>query len=219
MEPTYTPDAMALLDALPTYDKERFAAEKADYQRLIAEPTKAIVDALGPRLAESISPGLTWEAKTNGSIAPVNNDLRFNPDASPYRDTILLRFWEGDDKRHAPTLFVRITPTDLGFASGCAPASVDRWRAVVDSDEGAAIARAIETLVTATGAEVVGEGYKRVPKPHPVDHPRADLLRHKWLQVRWPTDDPPTIADLADRCADELQRAGDLHRRLVAAFG
>ncbi len=219
MEPTYTADAIALLEALPTYDKERFAAAKADHQRLLAEPTKALVEALGPLLAERISPGITWAAKVNGSIAPVNNDLRFNPDASPYRDTILLRFWEGDQKRHAPTLFVRIAPTDLGFASGCAPASADRWREVIDAADGAAIAHAIETLVAATGAEVVGEGYKRVPKPYPVDHPRADLLRHKWLQVRWLTDDPPTIADLADRCAAELQRAGDLHRRLVAAFG
>jgi hypothetical protein len=38
------------------------------------------------------------------------------------------------------------------------------------------------------GYEVEGQELKRVPSPHPQDHPRADLLRHKRLIYwkRWP---------------------------------
>lgn len=216
----YSPEAMALLDALPTYDKERFNAEKAAYQRLLADPTKAFVEALGPRLADTISPGLVWQAKTNGSIAPINNDLRFNPDASPYKDNLLLRFWEGADKKAAPTLFVRITADDVWYAAGVAPTDVTTWRDVVASDVGVGIATAIDRLVDAAAEpDVVGADLKRVPKPYPPDHPRADLLRHKWLQVRWLAYVDPTADDLVDRCVEDLAMAGDLHRRLVAAFG
>lgn len=214
----FTTKGLRLLGALPGYDKERFAAEKADYQRLLAEPVKAFVDALAPRLATTISPGIEWAAKTNGSIAPINNDLRFNPDAAPYKDHLLVRFWEGAEKRTAPTLWVRIGAKDVGFASGVAPPDVDRWRTVVDSEEGAGIAAAIDGLVATTGAEVVGAGLKRVPAPYDADHPRADLLRHKWLQVRWVADLDMTGDDAVDACAAELTKAGDLHRRLVGAF-
>lgn len=209
---------LALLKALPTYDKERFAAEKKTYQAELAEPLKTLVDELGPELASAISPGIEWAAKTNGSIAPINNDLRFNPDASPYKDHLLLRFWEGPVKRTAPTLWVRIDPGHVGFASGVAPTDVKDWRAVVDSDAGAGLAAAIDALATETGADVVGEGLKKVPAPYPADHPRADLLRFKWLQVRWSSKVKAGAPDLVGLCAAELSKAGDLHRRLVGGF-
>ena len=214
----FTKKGLRLLGALPGYDKDRFTAEKTDYQRLLAEPAKAFVDALGPRLASSVSPGIEWSAKTNGSISPINNDLRFKPDAPPYKDHLLVKFWEGPAKRTAPTLWVRIGAKDVGFASGVAPADVDVWRKVVDSDDGSGIADAIDRLVAATGAEVVGRDLKRVPAPYPDDHPRADLLRHKWLQVRWIGDVDAASEAFVEACADQLAEAGDLHRRLVAAF-
>lgn len=214
----FTKKGLRLLGALPGYDKDRFAADKAEYQRLIAEPTKVFVDELGPRLAAAISPAIEWSAKTNGSISPINNDLRFNPDAAPYKDHVLVRFWEGPTKRTAPTLWVRIASKDVGFASGVAPADVGAWRQAIDSEEGAGIASAVESLAAATGADVVGADLKRVPAPYPADHPRADLLRHKWLQVRWLADVDPTSGTFVDDCAAQLAAAGDLHRRLVGAF-
>lgn len=214
----FTKKGLRLLGALPGYDKDRFAAEKDDYQRLLADPVKAFVDDLGPRLASGISPGIQWAAKTNGSISPINNDLRFNPDADPYKDHVLIRFWEGPNKRTAPTLWVRIGAKDVGFASGVAPSDVDVWRRVIDSEAGAGIAAAVGALAEGTGADVVGEGLKRVPAGYPDDHPRADLLRFKWLQVRWTAKVEATSADFVDGCAEELGRAGDLHRRLAGSF-
>lgn len=214
----FSKKGLALLKALPTYDKERFAAEKKLYQSELAEPLKAFVDDLGPVLASAISPGIEWAAKTNGSISPINNDLRFNPDASPYKDHLLLRFWEGPTKKTAPTLWVRIGPDQVGFASGVAPADVKDWRALIDSDDGAGLASAIEALAGETGADVVGEGLKKVPTPYQADHPRGDLLRFKWLQVRWTSKVKASSADLVGACADQLSKAGDLHRRLVGGF-
>ena len=214
----FTKKGLRLLGALPGYDTERFAAERDDYQRLLAEPVRAFVAALGPRLASVVSPGIEWAARTNGSIAPINNDRRFRPDAEPYRDHLLVSFWEGPSRRTAPTLWVRIGAKDVGFASGIAPADVGTWREVIDGEAGPGIAAAIDAVVAATGAGVVGADLKRVPDPYAADHPRADLLRHKWLQVRWLADVDASADTLVADCAEQLAIAGDLHRRLVATF-
>ena len=89
------------------------------------EPAKAFVTALGEELSKTISKDLVAEPRTNGSIAPINNDLRFAPANSPkarapYKDHLLFRFWEGADKKIAPTLFVRLSAESVGFASGAA---------------------------------------------------------------------------------------------------
>ena len=72
-------------------------------------------------------------------------------------------------------------------------------------------------LVAATDAGVVGQELKRVPKGYDPDHRHADLLRHKWLQARWPRPMPDTPdGDAFVRwCAGELAQAAGVHRWLV----
>lgn len=108
------------------------------------------MDALGPLLRERISPGIEYPARTNRSISPIDNDRRFRPDSTPYKDHVLLRFWEGAERKTAPTLYLRRTADEVGFATGAAVGDVGRWRAAVDAD-GAALAEALEALLDATG--------------------------------------------------------------------
>lgn len=213
-------DGLALLQDLPTYDKDRFQAEKARYRDGLQQPLKDFVDALGPVLRGEISPGLEFSAKTHGSIGPINNDVRFNPDASTYKDHVLLRFWEGDDKRTAPTLYVRLTGTEVGFATGAAFADVDAYRRAVDED-GDALQAALTALVAATGADVVGQELKRVPRGYDADHRHGDLLRYKWLQGRWPRPLPTSVGgeEFVRYCAGELAQAAGVHRWLVEHVG
>ena len=176
------------------------------------------MDALGGILRGTVSPSLDFAAKANGSISPINNDLRFNPDAPRYKDHLLFRFWEGSPKKAVPNLYVRLTPTEVGFAAGLAPSDVTAWREAI-ADRGAVLADALATLVGDVGATVVGRELKRVPSPFPSDHPRAELLRHKWLQVRWSRPHPHSVheAGFAGFCAEELTRAVSVHRWLVEA--
>lgn len=211
-----------LLAELPTFDRQRFQATKARYDATVADPAKAFVAALVPTLVERVSPGVVGVPKVNGSIAPITNDRRFAPDKAPYKDHLLFRCWEGADKKLAPTLFVRLAPDGVGFASGAALPSLDRWRALVDDDTtGRALAAAIDEVVAATGAEVVGADLKRVPAPFGAEHPRADLLRHKGLQVRWVEPVPPSVtsARFVAWCARRLEMAAPLHRWLVGHLG
>ena len=213
----YSDDALSLLSRLGGADRETFQADKALYTRELAEPTKSFVVAVTERLHDRLSPAIVGVPKVNGSISPINNDLRFNPGATPYKDHLMVRFWEGPDKKTAPTLWIRFGPDDIGFASGIAIVDLDRWRAAVGGDTGAELAGAIEALARGRDLDVAGQALKRVPKPWPPDHPRADLLRHKGLQVRWlePLPDSVHSAAFADACVDRLLLLADVHRWLV----
>ncbi len=213
----WTHETTDLLAELPTLSSDEFKAMKKRYTTVLADPVKEVVTELLPRLQTEISSGIVGAAKTNGSIAPINNDLRFNPDATPYKDHVMLRFWEGPVKKVAPMLMVHVAPTRIGFASGIVPVDVGVWRTAVD-EQGEELATAIDELATETGADVVGEALKRTPSPFGDDHPRAALLRHKMLQVRWIRDLVPHEVDVVDHCADELARARRLHRELVRLF-
>ena len=209
------------LTTLGTKEKAWFDENRSVYDADVVPHAKAFVVELGEQLADRISGGIEYAPKTNGSISPINNDLRFNPDASPYKDHLMFKFWEGPDKKTAPMLWVRMSPSDgIGFASGIMLRSFDRWREAVDS-EGEPFAAELAALVKTTKADVVGEGLKKVPKPYPEDHPRGDLLRHKGFQVRWIKKTPKSITTkkFADWCATELERTSVVHHWLVEHLG
>jgi uncharacterized protein (DUF2461 family) len=193
--------------------------ERAVYETQVVAPTKSFVVAIGDRLSEEVVPDIVAQPKANGSIAPINNDLRFSPAKSPYKDHLLLRFWEGPQKKAAPTLMVRIGPGGIGFATGTILSSPDHWRDLIDDDTtGAPLAAALDELVRGRDLDLAGEGCKRVPKPYPADHPRADLLRHKVLQSRWqePVPDEITTPAFVDWSMARLDACADVHHWLVA---
>ena len=211
-------DGLAHLTRLGGEDRAFFQRTKAHYDATVAQPAKGFVATMTELLHERISPDLVGQPKTNGSIAPINNDLRFNPDAPPYKDHLLMKWWHGDEKKLAPTLWVRLSEDDVGFAAGIAIHDVDRWRSAVGEQSGAELAAAIDALDARFALDVAGQALKKVPKPWPADHERADLLRHKSFQVRWPEPVPPSVttAAFADFCADRLALLAPVHHWLVA---
>lgn len=213
-------EGLAFLSELGSQNKAWFDDRRSIYKAMVADPAKLFVTALGTELQTRISDEIEAQPKTNGSIGPINNDLRFSPDASPYKNHLLFRFWEGPSKKVAPTLFVRMSPRDgIGFASGLMFSDVKHWRALVDDElSGGRLASSLDTLVKETGAEVVGQELKKVPKPYPADHPRADLLRHKMIQARWVEPTPTSISssDFVDFCATQLTRCALVHDALLS---
>lgn len=215
---SFSAEARNFLRELPARDKAWFDANRPTYQRLVAEPAKTLVEAVTADLQSELSPAIVGIPRVNGSISPINRDIRFSADKTPYKDHLLFRWWEGEDKKTAPALFVRLAADEVGFATGATPPSLERWRSLIDAEAtGVALASAISALATETNADVAGADYKRVPKPYASDHPRADLLRHKWLQVRWsePFPEDGDAAEFAPWCGRQLQRCAEVHRWLV----
>ena len=207
------------LRELGTAGKAWLDDNRSSYEDLVVAPTRAFVEALGERLRRDLSPAIVAQPKTNGSIAPITNDLRFSPDKSPYTDHLLLRFWEGDSRKTSPTLFVRLGPDEVGFATGAPIPSTERWRRLIDDDRtGAPLAAALARLGRGRDLDIAGRDYKRVPKPFSDVHPRADLLRHKaGFQARWSEPVPASIgqARFVDFCARRLGACAEVHRWLV----
>ncbi len=217
----FTPEGLQFLRDLGSADKVRFDEHRQTYADAVVAPTKAFVVALGERLDAEISSTIVYQPKPNGSIAPINNDLRFSPDKSPYKDHLLLRFWDGPTKKTAPTLMVRIGPDQVGFSSAMAIASNDRWRAVVDDDmSGSELTAILQNLGDIDQLDVGGDELKRVPKPYAPDHPRGGLLRLKGgLYVRWPEPTPALIhtPEFVDHCIQRLGRLAELHHWFLAS--
>jgi uncharacterized protein (TIGR02453 family) len=211
-------EGLDFLAELPSHDKDWFAANRAPYDACVAAPAKVFVDALGERLQDEISPAIVVQPKVNGAIAPINRDVRFSADKTAYKDHLLLKWWEGENKKLAPTLYVRLSSVSVGFGSGTMFDSIDRWREAVDDEKtGAALVAALHELAAGRELEVAGAELKRVPAPYDADHPRADLLRHKMFQARWsePLPDSVSDAEFVDWCAERLVAAADVHRWLV----
>lgn len=216
----YDEEALDLLARMPGWTRDDYAANKPQVTEVLIDPTKAFVEAMVPVLREQVSPGLTGEPKVNGSISPLNNDVRFAKGRDLYKDHLLVWFWEGASKKTGAKLAVRIHPDGIGFGVGMpfTPDQLARWRAAIaDERSGAAFAESLARLERGADSGRMGLALKKVPAPFDADHPRGELLRHKGFQVHWQEPVPKvfTSARLVGWCVKRLADRADLHRFFV----
>lgn len=216
----FSGDALGLLGALPLGNPSWYAENKPEVTAKLIGPARALVEDLGERLRADLSSGIEAQPKINGSISPLNEDLRFAPDKPPYRDYLMVNFWDGAPKKFAPTVRVRIHPDGIGFGGGAAfdKGDLESWReAVADDRSGSALEAALAPLRELPHAEVAGEALKRVPAPYEADHPRGALLRHKMIQARWQEPVPAEFEDerFVGWCLERLMRFEALHHWLL----
>lgn len=204
-------------------NREWFAAHRDEYTALIVEPAQAFVVAMGERL-EADFPDINYDTRMNGtgSMMRMARDTRFRKDKTPYRTGLGFFFWEGaGHKRECPGFFVWLDPDGGSVYAGkwlFPDDMLRRYRkAVADETSGKALTGLIRRLHKKHGLEAGGAQYKRVPRPYPADHPRADLLRYKGLRVALGELDKQalTSASLVADCARLANKAAPLHHWLV----
>lgn len=188
--------------------REWFKERKDHYEEYVLKPAQAFVVAFGKKL-KTISDGFTYDTRTNGrgSIMRIYRDIRFSPDKTPYNTRLRFRFGEGTrEKGLYPGFFIGMDETGghlLGGIHKFVKPTLDRFRkAVADDTSGSMLAKIVEEINEQSGYKIGGKHYKRVPRGHDADHPRADLLKHDSLYVSSP-DIPVSILkkpDLVDVC-------------------
>ncbi len=206
-------------------EKAWFDAHRDDYDRLYIGPAKALVEALGPKLAK-IAPEIQAVPKVNGSIFRINRDVRFSKDKRPYKDHIDLWFWEGANRKQgSPGFFFRLQSDSLLLGAGLhgfPKELLGPYRdAVADEESGRALVTITKRLAKA-GYPVEGQRYKKVPRGFDADHPRGDLLRHDALHAAITLSPVPAQAHsaaLVQLCTDHFRKLLPLHRWLVALTG
>ena len=214
------PNGLGLLDELPSLSKEQFAERREEWDKQILGPLRALVSDLGVRLQSDISPLIAAEPKVNGSISPINRDLRFARDRSSiYKDHVMLNFWEGPSKKFAPTLRLRIWSGGVGVATGVAfsPDGLAKWRAALAGERAQNLLRAPETLDRERKVSFSKPELKNPPKGFDAEHPSADLARHKSFQVRILDTVPASVTTpmFLGWCGDRMVDLGPIHRWLV----
>ncbi|HKV88911.1 MAG TPA: DUF2461 domain-containing protein [Candidatus Dormibacteraeota bacterium] len=169
----------------------RFTGWKGDFQGfflgLQVNNTKAYFEAHRRQYEDEVKqPMVALLAELEAEFGPAhlsrpNRDIRFAADKSPYKPNIYASTRDGG--------YVSLDAKSLVAAGGrymLDTAQMARYRKAVASDRsGAELARIVEAL-RKKKYEIGGEDLKRVPSPHPQDHPRAALLRHKRL-IYWRT--------------------------------
>lgn len=206
-----------ILKELPRRDKAWLDDWRGLYEESLLLPAKALVGAIGERIQNNISSTIVAKPAINGSISPIYRDLRFSEDKTVFKDNLMLSFWDGSPKKTAPTLRVRITPDQIGFATGALfvdQPRLDQWRETVVRDSfGHGLERAVDALMQLRPIDIPGPELKRIPKPLHADHPRSEFLRRKSLQLRWSEKTPNCIHQprFSDWCAERLEHCKTVH--------
>jgi len=160
----WPPEALDFLrDLEDQNDREWFHANRPRYETHVAEPAKA----LGEALADLGRPKL---------FRPFN-DVRFHP-GPPIKEHVGVAIgYEG-----AGGAYVQLSLDGLMVVAGLhqpARDQLDRLRRAIDDERRArALEAALEGAARA-GMELGPPELKRAPRGYPVDHPRIELLRRK----------------------------------------
>jgi uncharacterized protein (TIGR02453 family) len=190
--------------------KATFDTIRDTYQRHVVAPSAAFVDTMATLLPGRVHPDLRGEAKVGRSLFRINRDLRFAKDKAPYKTHLDFIFWIGDGPpREQPACIVRLTATEVLLGAGqmgLRGPLLDRYRARLDShDDGAAIG-AIVAGLHAKGASLSEADRAKPPRPYPVDHPNAELLRRDGFHLTTTHTHPASVDDarFPDWCATRL---------------
>jgi len=107
-----------------------FTEHRADYDRLVLEPMRELVNALAPTVL-SIDPLFICEPKVGRSISRIYRDTRFSHDKSFFRDVMWCVFIR-DKKLYngLPGLFFEFSPKGFRYGCGYYQASADAMEAM-----------------------------------------------------------------------------------------
>jgi uncharacterized protein (TIGR02453 family) len=165
-------------------NRDWFEANKPRYEALWVEPMTALLDEVTARLAKTYAPIKLGEPK----MFRIYRDTRFSKDKSPYKTNVAGVIPLA--KRGASAMYIHIGLEEEFIGVGTyyfEDKQLAKWRKLVAADKtGKPLAQLVGKLRKA-GYPVGGhEDYKKVPKPYPEDHARAEFLKMRGLTAGFP---------------------------------
>lgn len=179
--------------------KAHFETHRRQYVQEVKRPMLALLADLEPEFGPA-------------RLSRPNRDLRFSSDKSPYKTNIYADARGGG--------YVALDATGLVAASGRymmdAAGLANLREAVAAAGSGEQLVAIIAALGE-RGYEVGGQQLKRVPRPHPQDHPRGELLRRKRLIYwqRWEIGPWIATPEARERVAQAWRDGTDLNAWLA----
>lgn len=200
----FSPNALTFLTDLKANNtRDWFAENKKTYEFDVKLPANDFADEMAGQFLSMT--GLEHTSK----VFRVHRDVRFSKDKTPYNSHLHIGFTPICDAASPPMWFFGVDPDKLTVGCGNMgfdKASLERFRAYVDSSVGAELVDLINKL-TKSGFRIGDPELKRVPSPYDKEHPRGDLLRRKGLAVWYDFNDPRAIEgkDIVAQCHKALK--------------
>jgi uncharacterized protein (TIGR02453 family) len=173
----FSDETIAFLNELAkNNNREWFDSNRADYERVIVEPTKAFAMTMATALEAET--GRYYASK----IFRIFRDVRFSKDKRPYNTHIRISF-TSEKGPTAPGYFFSLEQDHLVLGAGVftyEKADLDNFRRRIDGHDGTELQK-IAAKLAGMGVRLSDPELKRVPAPFPADHPQAELLRRKGL--------------------------------------
>jgi uncharacterized protein (TIGR02453 family) len=180
--------------------KAYFESHRRQYEEEVKRPMVALLADLEPEF------GLA-------RLSRPNRDIRFSADKSPYKTNIYADARGGG--------YVALDAG--GFVAGGGRYMIDapqlaRFRDAIAADGSGGELAGIVNGLREKAYELGGQELKRVPPPHPQDHPRRDLLRHKRLIYwrRWAIESWIATPEARERVAQVWRDGAELNAWLTS---
>lgn len=193
MFPGFDNKALRFLQELKRHNtKEWFAEHKHQYQNLLREPSKQLIDELDGLF---IKHNLPYEASIQQSLFRINRDIRFSKDKSPYKTNIGITFpvlsnrtiAQKVAKTEKPGMYLHIEPGACFIAGGLyMPDGIQlssirnriesNWKIIQKIQQ--------QRLFKQTFPNgLLGEKVKTMPRGYDPEHPGKEYIRMKQFIV------------------------------------
>jgi uncharacterized protein (TIGR02453 family) len=202
-------DAIAFLHELTIeMNREWFEANKDRYKRVWVEPLTELLDTVAGKLAKTYAP-----VKLTPHVFRIYRDTRFSKDKAPYKTHVAGVLRAGNV---GSGMYFHVETGEEWVGAGTYYFEDDKlgkWRRLVAADKTGKEIAGIVARLRRQGYEVGGhDDYKKVPKPYPADHPRAEFLRMKGLTAAFPQMPKGMLhrAELASWIVDHAKRVAPM---------
>ena len=224
----FTPAALRFFRGLAAHnEKPWFEAHRADYEKEVRQPMRALIDDMNDRFA-------TFAAEIGGdpkrSMFRINRDIRFSSDKSPYKTNAGCWFHHRGATRKVGSeanegsagFYFHLQPGKSFVGAGLwmpPRPQLNKLRDAIDDDPDGFIrmTRALPPRFNGVRDE---SALKRMPRGYAEDHPAAKWLRHQSFTTGRPlTDSQVTDRKLSVLLAREYEAMLPLVRWLNGALG
>lgn len=223
-EPHFNPQFFAFLRQLKRHNnREWFQSHKTQYEQSVRDPFLDFIRDLQPKL-QQISPHLIADPKpSGGSLLRIYKDLRFRPDAPPYKTMAAARFphsaWK---KTVAPGFYLHLEPKQSFFAGGLwhpDPQTRSRIRDAIVRDP-ARWKKAIGSKAFKKLCTLSSDSLQRLPSGIDPNHPlAADLKRKDFIMYASFTEAEVCAPDFIKRIVTICQASAPFMEFLTRAIG
>jgi len=176
-----------LQDLRKNNNKEWFETHRAEYEKLILEPSRVFVEEMGDHLM-ALEPTIHAEPKMNKSLFRIFRDVRrMGANKAPLKTRIGYIFWQGRAKRlQSSSFYMHFSPDELLAAVGVRwfeKPLLDAYREyITDPQRRSELAFIVQSLET-KGYRLIEKGYKRYPRGFSTDMQDVELSLYKGMAM------------------------------------